>query len=101
MTIPGSALDMSDVYVYAGTGFPETTAIQDDNEEVGRALPATGTTSATITITYLGPPVRMAPDGHGLQTDDQDDNPEPRSHLAVGNNTIPNTAAAIEVTATQ
>ncbi len=87
VTIPGSALDTTLVYVYAAEGFPTTTAIDNnDGEEVGRALPQTGTVSATVTVIYLGPPVRSAPDDYGLPangTPDGDKEGEPRSNLTV------------------
>ena len=107
VTISGKALGMATVYVYVTDGFPQTTAISNaDDESPNVELPsASGSDGATINITYLGPPVRNAPDDHGVQegSEDTDTRAEPRSNLSFSVGTdevIDNTSNAITVVAT-
>jgi hypothetical protein len=107
VTISGKALGMATVYVYVTDGFPQTTAISDaDDESPNVQLPAaSGNDGATINITYLGPPVRNAPDDHGVQqgNEDPDTRAEPRSNLSFGvgdDEVIDNTSNVITVVAT-
>ena len=103
VTVTGNVGTSTVVYVF--TAFPTVTDIADapSSAAVDTALPSG---SGNLSVTFLGAPVRSAPDDHGAATgaEDADTRPEPRSNLVVADVATATIAAnndvAITVTAT-